>query len=526
VPTTSAPTIRGLLAEPALRLLPRFAAEGPELPIDWAHSSDLTDPTPFLSGHTLLLTTGTQFPADATDDSPVDRAGPDGGGAFYERYVDRLIQAGVVALGFGLEVIREGTPEALVEVCARRGLTLVEVPYEVPFIALIRWVADRISARERERDSWTLRAQRAVSVAALTSGTLNAVARALADQVEGAVIVLSSAGDVILDERSVPVGAEPVGLEPMVVEGRRMLGRGSRASLDVALPGWGGFATVQTFGQRSSLRGAIGVAGRGRNDVATQAVVTSAVAIAEVLLGYGYSERHLEQRLGGVIVRLLLEGQVTAAAAVAAEFRTPVPDALRVGLIGLPDDFGDGGRERLIDALARERLAFVDDRGQRIVFVIAASSTERLTRLVGGSDVFRDLPVGLSAVLAPPEATAGLAQATRVISQNREAGLAVFGDSVGGLLDDLWSPAAENLARRRLEVLAGETGDLIRCSRLWLDHNGHWESAARDAGLHRHTLKARIARVGSLLSLDLETFAGRAELWALLQASRSTPGRG
>jgi purine catabolism regulator len=483
-----------------------LSGDGLDTPIDWAHNSDLHDPTPFLSGHALLLTTGTQFPIDGMEAS------------FYDPYVDRLADTGVVAIGFGLEVIREGTPEGLVQACARRGITLVEVPYEVPFIALIRWVADRISARERERDSWTLRAQRAVSVAALTSGTLVAVARALADQVEGAVIVLSSTGEVVLDERSVPVG-----LDPMAIEGRRMLGRGSRASLDVSLPGWDGFATVQTFGQRSSLRGAIGVAGRGRNDVATQAVVTSAVAIAEVLLGYGYSERHLEQRLGGVIVKLLLEGQVAAASAVAMEFRTPVPDALRVGLIGVPDDIGSGARERLVEAVAREKLAFVDDRGDRIVFVIPASSTDRLSRLIADSEVFQGLPVGLSAVLAPPEATAGLAQATRVISQNRDEGLAVFGDSAGGLLDDLWSPAAENLARRRLEVLAGDAGDLIRCSRLWLDHNGHWESAARDAGLHRHTLKSRIARVGSLLSLDLETFAGRAELWALLQASRSTP---
>lgn len=501
--TTTPPTVRGLLAEPVLRLIPRLTGRALDTPIDWVHSSDLTDPTPFLTGDTMLLTTGTQFPQEDDDD-------------YYRAYVDRLVTAGVVALGFGLEVIREGTPPSLVEACSARDVTLVEVPYETPFIALIRWVADRISALERERDAWTLRAQRAVSVAALTTGTLPAVARALAEQVGGAVVILSSTGDVVLEERTVPLA-----LTALEDEGRRILGRGSRASVDVALPDWHGFATAQTLGPRGSLRGAMGVAGAGRNDVAMQAVVTSAVAIAEVLLRYGDSERHLEQRLGSVIVRLLLDGQVGGAGAVAAEFRDELPEALRVGILVPPVDLSAAGRGRLIDTLTRGRLAFVDDRGERIVFVIEATSTDRLISLVTQAPGSAAVEVGLSAVLAPVEAPAGLAQAARVLSQSSGPGVTVFGESAGGLLDDLWSPAAENLARKRLAALADEPGDLVVCSRVWLAHNGHWESAAREAGLHRHTLKARIARVGTLLSLDLDEFSGRAELWALLEASRA-----
>ncbi|WP_286344772.1 PucR family transcriptional regulator [Frondihabitans sucicola] len=499
----TSPTVRGLLGDSVLRLIPRLTGRGLDTAIDWVHSSDLNDPTPFLSGDTMLLTTGTQFPQEDDDE-------------YYRAYVDRLVAAGVVAVGFGLEVIREGTPASLVQACEEREVTLVEVPLEVPFIALIRWVADRISALERERDAWTLRAQRAVSVAALTTGTLVAVARALAEQVQGAIVILSSTGDVLLEERT-----SEIALAPLEEEGRKILGRGSRASVDVALPGWSGFATAQTLGPRGALRGAMGVAGAGHNDVAMQAVVTSAVAIAEVLLRYGDSERHLEQRLGSVIVRLLLDSQVGGAAAVSAEFQDDLPEALRVGILSPPAELPAAARGRLIDAVTRGRLAFVDDRGDRIVVVIDAASTERFLGVVAQVPGIGELAVGLSAVLAPVEASAGLAQAARVLSQNPGPGLNVFGESAGGLLDDLWSPAAENLAKKRLAVLADETGDLVVCSRLWLAHNGHWESAAREAGLHRHTLKARIARVGSLLQLDLDEFSGRAELWALLEASRS-----
>lgn len=509
--TTSPPTVRGLLAEPALRLIPRLTGDALDTPIEWVHSSDLVDPTPFLTGDTMLLTTGTQFPSD-------DDAG------FYAAYVDRLTAAGAVAIGFGLEVIREGTPQPLVDACAERGITLVEVPYEIPFIALIRWVADRIAARDHERDAWTLGAQRAVSVAALTTGTLAAVVRALAEQVEGAVVILSASGDVLLedDERRLD-------LAPLVAEGRRILGRGTRASVETPLPGWPGFATVQTLGPRGSLRGAIGIAGAGRSDVAMQAVVTSAVAIVEVLLRYGDAERHLEQRLGAVIVRLLLDGHLAGAAAAAAEVDAFLPDPLRIGVIPLDARAQPAERRRLVEALTRRGLAFVDAAPERLVFAVAAESIGELRALIESTPALAVRSIGLSAVLSPAEASTGLAQATRAQGQAEAQpagtgpafGLHVFGDSAAGLLDDLWSPAAESLARRRLGALDGEPGDLVACCRLWLQHNGHWESAAREAGLHRHTLKARVARVGTLLDLDLEAFSGRAELWALLQASRA-----
>ncbi|GAA4681136.1 PucR family transcriptional regulator [Frondihabitans cladoniiphilus] len=540
---TSPPTIRGLLAETALRLRPRLTGAHPETPIDWVHSSDLTDPTPFLSGHTMLLTTGTQFPDDA-----VDQDAPGGADAddYYDAYVDRIVAAGVVGIGFGLEVIREGTPPSLVRACRERDVTLVEVPYEIPFIALIRWVADRISAREHERDAWTLRAQRAVSVAALTTGTLDAVARVLAEQVGGTVVILSAAGDVVRRTSGTP---SDIPLDAITTEARRMLGRGTRASVDLTLPGWSGFATVQTLGPRGSLRGAVGVVGAGRNDLGMQAVVTGAIAIAEVLLAKDDERRRLENDLGGMLVRLLLDGQVVAASAVAAELDRSIPDPLRVGVVRLSPERADADRpgstagadsdlgsdidadaldtaaRSVVDVLAREVGAVADIHDRALVFVVPAAAVGRLERLIDGgrgvepSDVFRTLSVGLSAELSPAEVASGRAQALRILARSDGPGLAVFGVTAAGLLDDLWSPEAADVARRRLSALRGEPGDLLQCSRLWLTHNGHWESAAREAGLHRHTLKARVARVGTLLALDLETFAGRAELWALLEAS-------
>ena len=65
------PSLRALLARRDLHL--RLVADGDlapgilDRPVRWVHSSDLVDPTPFLSEGLVLLTTGTQFAeADTT----------------------------------------------------------------------------------------------------------------------------------------------------------------------------------------------------------------------------------------------------------------------------------------------------------------------------------------------------------------------------------------------------------------------------------------------------------------------------
>ena len=128
--TADAPTLRALLGRRDLHL--RLEGDASELdaaldaPIRWVHSSDLADPTPFLSEGLALLTTGTQF-EDAEDEPGVYRA-----------YVRRLSARGVVGLGFGTEVVRDGIPPALAEACRDERMPLFEVPYRTPFIAVAR----------------------------------------------------------------------------------------------------------------------------------------------------------------------------------------------------------------------------------------------------------------------------------------------------------------------------------------------------------------------------------------------------
>ena len=83
----------------------------------------------------------------------------------------------------------------------------------------------------------------------------------------------------------------------------------------------------------------------------------------------------------------------------------------------------------------------------------------------------------------------------------------------------------ETLARERLAPLltAPDGADLRRVLETWLRHNAAWDPAARELGMHRHTLKAQVRRAGSLVRLDLDTFEAKAELWAMLTAAGGRP---
>lgn len=110
-------------------------------PVQWVHVSDLADPTPFLTPRTVLLTTGSQF------NTPLERVEADA-------YVQRLQQAGTTALGVGVGVQWDRIPPSLIEASEHAKLPLFRVPYDTPFIAVVRTAARLIEAQNHADASW------------------------------------------------------------------------------------------------------------------------------------------------------------------------------------------------------------------------------------------------------------------------------------------------------------------------------------------------------------------------------------
>jgi len=488
-------TVAMLVADPTLRL--RLLVDGPasSAPIDWVHSSDLADPTPFLAAGQMLLTTGRQFLGEPAGDDPAD----------YEAYVSRLAAAGIRSIGFGTDVVRTGTPEQLALACERHGLALVEVPYRTPFIAVIRRAADAIAHDAHARDEWSLRAQRAVSLAALGSGGVSAALRALAQQLDRAVLLFDSAGGVTT---AVPA-SRGTDSDAVAVEAARMLRRGTRASSAIELD-HGAVAVLQTFGRRGELRGVLAVAGPVPLDSAETAVVTAAVALTEMALETSRPLRAGMRALREQLVALLLDGRVDAVRPVLAALGGELPEEPVVLLRLSP------GTQAVDDALARLSPALYGGWDDDLVLILPASRADEGERLVAQLRIAAGLSravdyAGLRAAL--DEAGAALARAS--------AGELVRSAGAGTVSEFLAERTAQRLAGERLAPLlaASDGAELLDAAAVWLRHNGLWDPAARELGLHRHSLKGRIERVGRALDLDLAGFEGRVELWALL-ASR------
>jgi purine catabolism regulator len=87
------------------------------------------------------------------------------------------------------------------------------------------------------------------------------------------------------------------------------------------------------------------------------------------------------------------------------------------------------------------------------------------------------------------------------------------------------SGEARALAAAELAPLTAHDAEhgtrLVATVRAWLDNDCSHEATARALGVHRHTVRTRLALVERELGRDLSAFSTRAELWAALHAMAS-----
>src|ERR1700685_2781369 len=127
--------VEDLLRSPALQLQLIAGAGGTGRRVSWAHVSELEDPTPWLSGAEMIMTTGMGVPRGAE----AQRA-----------YLERLDDAGVACLALS-EGLFVPPVTALLAVADRRGFPIVEVPIPVPFITIAQEVAAAVQMDNAQR---------------------------------------------------------------------------------------------------------------------------------------------------------------------------------------------------------------------------------------------------------------------------------------------------------------------------------------------------------------------------------------
>ncbi|MGI5438055.1 PucR family transcriptional regulator [Streptomyces shenzhenensis] len=548
------PTLASLVHHSALKLIVRAGEDRLDVPVRWAHVSELADPVPYMEGGELLLITALKL--DAEDPEAM------------RRYVRRLAGAGVVGLGFAVGVNYEETPKALVDAAEQEGLPLLEVPRRTPFLAISKAVSAAIAADQYRAVTAGFAAERELTRQALNSGPEGLLA-ALAAQVDGWAALYDAAGAVVATAPEW-AGRRAARLTPDV---ERLRDRPAPASSVVGGPEHEDRVELHTLGTGRRPRGALAVGTAAPLGTAERYAVHSAIALLTLTTERSRSLHAAEQRIGAAVLRMLLAGQPDHARAVAGDLygglldapfrlivaepvsgtaarahadghaRVPLAKAGSVAALAAVDPGGDrlsGLAESVESAAARSGEAvLVVPEGERLV-VLAADGGAAVAagrRYAMALEAARAAPepvaveedelvVGMSAPAGPIATAAAYKQAEQALSVARRRGRVLVehdqlasGSVLPLLADDAVKAFADGLLRPLYEHDATGRGDLVASLRAWLSRHGQWDAAAADLGVHRHTLRYRMRRVEEILGRSLDDPDVRMELWLALKAT-------
>ena len=496
-------TVATLLRTPELELTLHTGSAATDRPLSWVHVSELADPTPFLEGGELLLTTGLAL---ASDDDDV------------AQYVRRLAEAGVAALGLGTGLSVPEMPTALVAAADAHGLAVLEIPRQTPFIALSRTVASALAAEEYAAVARTSAVQQELTRAAVAAGAPGTVLDRLARHLGGWALLVDPAGSPL--EASPAAARARAGNLATAVD--RL--RGARPPAGAALTHPDETVLLQSLGTGARTRGFLAVGRPGPFPPADRHVVNAAALLLTLRLEQSRALDSATAALRTALLRLLLAGEEAAVAPVVAALgdRLPAAPVRALAVLGSAEQRA-AAVDVAADAAAHAHEPVFSAELDAALVVLVGADRDLADRL----EVLPERVAGATVGTAPPVSWSGLAEGVRHARQAAEHGrtsgrpVTAFADLAGAGLRALLDPeATAAFAEAALAPLVAAdragAGDLVDSVRVWLSAHGQWEPAAARLGVHRHTLRKRIRRAEELLGRDLDSPGVRAELWLAL----------
>ncbi|WP_432991892.1 PucR family transcriptional regulator [Dactylosporangium sp. CA-233914] len=462
------------------------------VPIRWVATSELDDPTPYLQGGELLLITGLRLPR---------------GSARITAYIDRLLDAGVVGLGYGVGLVTDAVPATLVRVARERGLPLLEVDQPTPFIAVSKAVSDLLAAELYADVTRGFTGQQSLTRAAVT-GRARGVVNRLAALLRGRVALLDRNGQT---RHCSPPSAQALA---GTVAGELSRLRGRRPAA-LALVEGDSHVVVHPLALSSGGREFL-VVGLERAPGTTD---RSLVNVATALLSFDLEQARAERAAlrSAALLRLLLDGvdlteNVLTGLGGAMLARRPLWVTALTGEPAVLD-------ELLFDLLAGlgdHVLAAVVD-GDLIAVTATRADQDLLMRTVPGD---RSVAAGTSRAHTRSEVAQAVRQARQAAAGARHLVPAVLdyeqirATSVVELMDLSVLSAYTDSLLDPVDEYCRSTGiDLVTSLGVWLAHHGQYDPAAAALHVHRHTLRYRVQKAEALLGRDLGTADARMELW-------------
>jgi PucR family transcriptional regulator, purine catabolism regulatory protein len=477
-------TVGDVAGLPGLGLSVAAGSDGLAQPISWVHNSELPDPTPWLAGGELLLTTGLGI-GDAA--------------ATQRTYLRRLSRHGLAGLGIGLGLsVPSQVPGAVVDEANKLGFPVFTVPYDVPFIAITKAVASHLANEELDRVKQALEVHEALAGAVLEGRGVQALLAILCEAVDCSLQLADEQGRVLGELHP----GEPISFDGALE--LPVVAHGERAILKVAHDG----CEPSEYDRLVLHHGQTALAFElSRRRAISSAELRLAGDLLEDLEHDRLDEREVERRI--------------------AAFGLD-PGKQFAALLGVPA--GAEGSDGLRLAISRR----LDDHGVRY---LSAARTDRAAFLLEADGEEVALELAEAVLEAEPTARVGLGR------PNRGAGLGRSLLEARAALDAGVAPIASYRDLGSLELLLGlpdaaldafvdrvfgsvqRKGPLVESLRTLLESGCRWSDAAASLGVHRHTLRYRMARLEEQTGRHPDRPEDRMELWLAVKAAQALAAR-
>jgi purine catabolism regulator len=513
-------TVQSLVDEMQLELL--VGGEAARAPIRWVHPTELDDPTPWLSGGELLLTTGMRLKTAAVQ----------------REFVERVASHHVAGVGFGTGFDHAAVPKALLDAAGQAGLPVFEVPYELPFIAITEKAFTTLVNSQYEVLQRTIAIHRRLERLLLDERGLDELVRAVAATIGAAIVVLDPRGETLAArefQRALPDGAIDAVREQAQRRTRSGAQAGPFAPDHPDLSGRALALPVLAGARGGPQAWLVAVRDSGGFGDAERLTLEQSATVVALELMRQRAMRDTERRLAGDVLAEALAGELDAsevaarlrpfgvgADAAVLTFALDQPQAAEADLDRAIAAAGRGAlvatRQRLlcavveadgldpVDLAGRARAALAERHGE----VSAAAS-----RVAPATDLrrsFHEARCALEAAALVRTNSDGhdkvasyhdLGSFQLLLSLQDDDALRLYCDSVLGPLENGGN---------------GDYGDeLLRSLEVFIEQNGQWERAARELFCHRHTLRYRIRRIEELTGRDLGNARDRIDFWLALR---------
>jgi len=496
-------TVRELLQLPHLRLTLTAGEAGLDREVSWVHCSDLPDPWEWCGPGELLLTNETSL-------SPSEPA--------QAGFIERLAETGASGLGIGVGMSGPPLSDRATRRADELALPLMEVPYSMPFTAVVRAVADANDREEAQLLGRVARLYELLRMSVIAGLPGPEMFRRLGEELGVRLQVvdpetgLSRFGD-----------GERTSFAPALVAGYASHGNAIpgvlRLSRPDAAPGEPGALAVEVPGDQPTALVAEPVGSQLPSLVLLHHIATGgALELAQLS-----AVQDRQRRLGADLLSQLLDRRIDQRVAdplIGAADLDLASSVLAVTRAG-----GDPAGAQLHRTLARAQLPhlLLDRDGMLHVVLPGAAVGDHLVSgigAVGSSDP-------IAAVGRVPDAAKEARWALGVAeAENRE--LVRYGDQTTLLLPRSVTEA-QALVSRILGPLITHDAEhgtaYVSTLRSLLQHDRSWQHAAAELHIHKQTLGYRIRKIEVLTGRGLSRTEHLAELWFALRAHDLLAGR-